>query len=170
MNVIVVNTARFVLFVFLQIFIFNQLEFGFGIHLLMCPLYIMLLPFEMNIIILLMIAFGMGIFVDVFSNTYGLHASSLLLMAYCRPAIFKVFAPRENYDFLKKPTYLDMGHLWFFSTFGLLLLIHNLWFFMLEAFSFNGFLYTIQKVVLSFIFIYLVSILLQILLMKRSNK
>ena len=81
MNVIVVNTARFVLFVFLQIFIFNQLEFGFGIHLLMCPLYIMLLPFEMNIIILLMIAFGMGVFVDVFSNTYGLHASSLLLMA-----------------------------------------------------------------------------------------
>jgi hypothetical protein len=169
MNVIVINTARFVLFVFLQIFIFNQIEFGFGIHLLMCPLYIMLLPFEINIITLMIIAFGMGAFVDVFSNTYGLHASSLLLMAYFRPSIFKLFAPRENYDVLKKPTFLDMGQLWFFSTFGTLPLIHNVWFFMLEAFSFSGFFYSIQKVILSFIFIYFLSLLLQILLVKRSK-
>ena len=149
MNVIVINTARFVLFVFLQIFIFNQIEFGFGIHLLMCPLYIMLLPFEINIITLMIIAFGMGAFVDVFSNTYGLHASSLLLMAYFRPSIFKLFAPRENYDVLKKPTFLDMGQLWFFSTFGTLLLIHNVWFFMLEAFSFAHIWLLMTKIVLS---------------------
>jgi hypothetical protein len=170
MNVIVANATRFVLFVFLQLFIFNQLEFGFGIHLLMCPLYIMLLPFEINIVILLVIAFGMGAFVDIFSNTYGLHASSLLFMAYFRPYIFKVFAPRENYDFLKSPSFLDMGHLWFFSTFSVLLLIHNCWFFILEAFSFSGFLYTLQKIALSFIFIYFLSILMQIILMKRSKK
>jgi hypothetical protein len=136
----------------------------------MCPLYIMLLPFEINVIVLLMIAFGMGALVDIFSNTYGLHASSLLFMAYFRPYIFKVFAPRDNYDVLKNPTFIDMGQLWFFSTFGLLLLIHNSWFFILEAFSFSGFLYTLQKIAISFIFIYLMSILMQLLLIKRSKK
>lgn len=170
MNIIVAYIARFVLFVTLQLLVFSQIELGLGIHLLMCPLYVLLLPFEINIFILLIVAFGMGFILDVFSNTYGLQASSLLLIAYIRPYVFKAFAPRDDYDPLKTPSYVDMGNLWYFSAFGSLLLIHNTWFFLLEAFSFRGILYTIQKIVFSFIFIYLLSLLLQIILVRRSKK
>ena len=170
MNIIIVGVFRFILFVFLQIFIFNQIELGFVIHLLMCPLYVFLLPFEINLFVSMALAFGMGAIVDVFSNTYGLHASSLLLMAYLKPIIFKFFAPREEYDQLKTPTYYDMGHLWFFSAFGALLLIHNSWFFILEAFSFTSFLYTLQKILLSFLIIYLFSLLIQVFFFRRSKK
>jgi hypothetical protein len=170
MNIIVAYIARFVLFVTLQLLVFSQIELGLGIHLLMCPLYVLLLPFEINIFILLIVAFGMGFILDIFSNTYGLQASSLLLIAYIRPYVFKAFAPRDDYDPLKTPSYVDMGNLWYFSTFGSLLLIHNTWFFLLEAFSFRGILYTIQKIVFSFIFIYLLSLLLQIILVRRSKK
>ena len=170
MNIIVAYIARFVLFVTLQLLVFSQIELGLGIHLMMCPLYVLLLPFEINIFILLIVAFGMGFILDVFSNTYGLQASSLLLIAYIRPYVFKAFAPRDDYDPLKTPSYVDMGNLWYFSAFGSLLLIHNTWFFLLEAFSFRGILYTIQKIVFSFIFIYLLSLLLQIILVRRSKK
>lgn len=170
MNIIVAYIARFVLFVTLQLLVFSQIELGLGIHLLMCPLYVLLLPFEINIFILLVVAFGMGFILDIFSNTYGLQASSLLLIAYIRPYVFKAFAPRDDYDPLKTPSYVDMGNLWYFSAFGSLLLIHNTWFFLLEAFSFRGILYTIQKIVFSFIFIYLLSLLLQIILVRRSKK
>lgn len=170
MNIIVAYIARFVLFVTLQLLVFSQIELGLVIHLLMCPLYVLLLPFEINIFILLIVAFGMGFILDIFSNTYGLQASSLLLIAYIRPYVFKAFAPRDDYDPLKTPSYVDMGNLWYFSTFGSLLLIHNTWFFLLEAFSFRGILYTIQKIVFSFIFIYLLSLLLQIILVRRSKK
>jgi len=170
MNIIVAYIARFVLFVTLQLLVFSQIELGLGIHLLMCPLYVLLLPFEINIFILLIVAFGMGFILDIFSNTYGLQASSLLLIAYIRPYVFKAFAPRDDYDPLKTPSYVDMGNLWYFSAFGSLLLIHNTWFFLLEAFSFRGILYTIQKIVFSFIFIYLLSLLLQIILVRRSKK
>ena len=170
MNIIVAYIARFVLFVTLQLLVFSQIELGLGIHLMMCPLYVLLLPFEINIFILLIVAFGMGFILDIFSNTYGLQASSLLLIAYIRPYVFKAFAPRDDYDPLKTPSYVDMGNLWYFSAFGSLLLIHNTWFFLLEAFSFRGILYTIQKIVFSFIFIYLLSLLLQIILVRRSKK
>ena len=169
MNIIVAYIARFVLFVTLQLLVFSQIELGLGIHLMMCPLYVLLLPFEINIFILLIVAFGMGFILDIFSNTYGLQASSLLLIAYIRPYVFKAFAPRDDYDPLKTPSYVDMGNLWYFSAFGSLLLIHNTWFFLLEAFSFRGILYTIQKIVFSFIFIFLLSLLLQIILVRRSK-
>ena len=170
MSVIFSGIFRFVLFVFLQVFVFNQVELGLGICLFICPLYILLLPFEINRFLLMIVAFGMGVIIDLFTNTYGLHASSLLLLSYLRKDIFNIFAPRDGYDPLKSPSYFDMGHLWFFSTFGTLLLIHTSWFFILEAFTFTNIMYTLQKIVLSCFCIYLISLLMQILIIRRGRK
>jgi hypothetical protein len=50
MNNLTKNIIRFVVFAILQALIFNQLEIGYGIHLMVHPLFIMLLPFEMGVI------------------------------------------------------------------------------------------------------------------------
>ncbi len=170
MNALITYFFRFFLFLILQIFIFNQLELGFGIYFLICPLFVMLLPFEINVYLMLSIAFLMGGIIDVFSNTYGLHASALLFFAYLRPFVFKLFSPREGYDSLKKPSVKDQGHLWFFSTFGLLLIIYLLYFFILEAFSLEGLFLILQKTILSFILTYLLSLFLHIFLIIRPKK
>jgi rod shape-determining protein MreD len=81
MNVVVKNSIRFIVLVLLQAFVFNQIEIGFGIHLMVQPLFIMLLPFETGVITLMILGFTLGLILDIFSNTYGLQASSLLLMA-----------------------------------------------------------------------------------------
>ena len=120
MNVVLKNSIRFVLFVLLQALVFNQIEIGFGIHLMVHPLFIMLLPFETGVFTMMILGFGLGIIIDIFSNTYGLHASSLLLMAYMRPIIFKFYGPREGYDPLKEPSVFDMGSRWFVFVFGYL--------------------------------------------------
>jgi hypothetical protein len=88
MNGLTKNSLRFILFAFVQALIFNNLEVGFGIHLMIHPLFIMLLPFEIGAFSLMSIAFVMGAIIDIFSNTYGLYASSLLMMAFFRPIIF----------------------------------------------------------------------------------
>jgi hypothetical protein len=113
----------------MQVLIFNQLEFGFGIHLMIYPLFIMLLPFDIGIFPMLLLAFGLGISIDAFSDTFGLHASSLVMMAYFRPIIFKAFSQREGYDPLKEPSLFDMGTRWFVLVYGYLLLIHHSGFF-----------------------------------------
>ena len=160
---------RFLLFVFLQVFIFNQLEINPYIHIMVSPLYIMLLPFEMSVIRLLLISFLLGIFIDAFSNTFGLHASSLVFLAYIRPVVFRWFAPRDGYDNIKTPSIFDMGNRWFLIVFGILLIFHHLWFFMMESFSFGELLLILQKTFPSALLSFTVCIILQTLFLKKSN-
>jgi hypothetical protein len=129
----------------------------------------MLLPFEMGVISLLGLAFLLGIIIDVFSNTYGLHASSLVMMAYFRPMLFKFYGPREGYDPLKEPNVFDMGNRWFTLVFGFLLLIHNFWFFLVESFQLNQFLFILQKTIFSTVPSFLICLLLQSFLIKKSK-
>jgi hypothetical protein len=169
MNVVLKNSIRFVLFALLQALVFNQIEIGFGIHLMVHPLFIMLLPFETGVFTMMILGFGLGIIIDIFSNTYGLHASSLLLMAYMRPVIFKFYGPREGYDPLKEPSVFDMGSRWFVFVFGYLILIHHFWYFLIEIFRFDQFLLILQKTIFSVIISYLLCIVLQTFLIKKSK-
>jgi len=160
---------RFLLFVFLQVFIFNQLEINPYIHIMVSPLYIMLLPFEMSVIRLLLVSFLLGVFIDAFSNTFGLHASSLVFLAYIRPVVFRWFAPRDGYDNIKTPSIFDMGNRWFLIVFGSLLIFHHLWFFTMESFSFGELLLILQKTFPSALLSFTVCIILQTLFLKKSN-
>ena len=160
---------RLLLFVFLQSFIFNQLEINAVIHIMITPLYIFLLPFERSVISLLLAALVLGLTVDATSNTFGLHTSSLLLFAYLRPVIFRVFSPRDGYDSLKAPSIFDMGNRWFISTFSILLLCHHLWFFTLEAFSLSETLIILQKTLLSSVISFVVCVILQTIFIKRTS-
>ena len=169
MNVVFKNSIRFVLFVMLQALVFNQIEIGFGIHIMVQPLFIMLLPFETGVFTLMILGFALGLIIDVFSNTYGLNASSLLLMAYVRPIIFKFYGPREGYDPLKEPSVFDMGSRWFLFVFGYLILIHHFWYFLVEIFRFDQFLLILQKTIFSVIISYLLCIVLQTFLVKKSK-
>ncbi len=169
MRTIVIQSLRFLFFVFAQVLIFNQIEIGWGIQPMIYPLFILLLPFETSIIPMMLLAFGMGISIDAMSNTYGLHTSSLVLFAYLRPVIFKVFSPRDGYDTLKESNVFQMGHRWFLYVFGTLLLIHHFWFFMIEIFKFNEMAYVIQKLILSSILSYIFCILFQLIFIKRTK-
>lgn len=170
MNNITKHVIRFLLLVILQVMIFNQLELGFGIHIMILPLFVMLLPFEIGIISILSFAFLIGFIADIFSNTYGLHASSLVMLAYFRPMVFKKFAPTEGYDPLKEATFFDMGNSWFFYVFGSLLLIHHFWYFFIEIFRINELFLILQNTIFSCIVSFLMAIVLQILMIKRGQR
>ncbi|MDX2359379.1 MAG: hypothetical protein QNK23_01140 [Crocinitomicaceae bacterium] len=143
---------------------------GFGIQLMIYPLFIILLPVELSVIPLMLAAFSLGIFIDAMSNTYGLHTSALLAMAYSRPMIFDLFAPRDGYDPLLETNVFNMGTGWFLKVFGLLILIHHFWFFMLEMFKLNEIGFVLRKTALSAPLSFLICILLQYLLIQKRAK
>jgi hypothetical protein len=165
-----IHILRFVGFFLIQVLILNQIEIGFGIQIMIYPLFILLLPVEMNVFTLMLVAFGLGIFIDSMSNTYGLHASSLLTMAYFRPVIFKLFAPRDGYDALLETNLFNMGNMWFLKTFGILILIHHFWFFLFEMFKLNELLFVLQKTGLSAVVSFLICILLQYLFIRKPKE
>ena len=170
MNVVYKHTIRFVIFAFLQAMVFNQLNIGFGIHLMIQPLYIMLLPFELTVIPMMGIAFLMGLVIDIISNTYGLNTSSLVLMAYLRPIVFKFYGPREGYDPLKEPTSQDMGASWFTVVYGILLGLHSFWFFLLEIFELGRIGFILQKTIFSGVLSFLLALLIQSFILNSTQK
>ena len=170
MNVVYKHTIRFVIFAFLQAMVFNQLNIGFGIHLMIQPLYIMLLPFELTVIPMMGIAFLMGLVIDIISNTYGLNTSSLVLMAYLRPIVFKFYGPREGYDPLKEPTSQDMGNSWFTVVYGILLGLHSFWFFLLEIFELGRIGFILQKTIFSGLLSFLLALLIQSFILNSKQK
>lgn len=139
-----------ILLVILQVFVFNRLQLGYGIYVMVYPLFILLLPFRMKAAQLLMIAFTMGIVIDVFMNTYGLHASSLLLVAYFRPVIFGFISPCDDYV-RGESTARYANKSKFFLILVFTILLHHIWFFILESFNLNEFLFTLIRIGLSFL-------------------
>lgn len=169
MTRILVHSARFILFAFAQALIFNQLEVGFGIQAMIYPLFILLLPYAINIYLSMFIALSLGFIIDSISNTYGLHASSAVLLAYLRPMIFKLFEPRDGYENVQEFNLYEMDLYWLIYVFGTMLIIHHTWFFTLELFKFNEILFILQKVVLSVPVSMLVCILIQVIFIRKPR-
>ncbi|TDE13923.1 hypothetical protein [Dyadobacter psychrotolerans] len=82
-------TLMILLYLFLQIFIMRNLVlFNYAF----CFVYIagvLLLPADIDRLYLLLIGFATGFVVDVFSNTFGMHASATVLIAYLRPFLIQ---------------------------------------------------------------------------------
>lgn len=159
----------FLTFAFLQILVFNQLEFGFGIHIMVYPLYLLLLPVSINSYMLLAVSFLLGFLIDVFTNTYGLHASSALVFVYLRPYVFSFYSQMEKYEAIKELNIFEMGSTWFLKVFSSLLLFHHLWFFVLEIFNFGELFFILKNTFLSLPFSILGSLILSVLISKRSR-
>lgn len=153
-----------------QVFLFNQVEIGWGAQIFALPLLIMMLPFNLSVFLLMLIAFLIGITVDSFSNTYGLHASSLVLTAYLRPIFFGFFCPREGYDPLKFPNVQDMGFAWYFIIYAPIMFIHLFWFYSIEIFRFSEGLLTLRNISTSFVVSIGFAILFQLSLYKMNAK
>ncbi len=167
---ILTHSVRVALLFIIQVFILNYLEIGYGIQMMIYPIFIFLLPVEMNVFYLMLIAFGFGAFIDIFSDTFGMHASAAVMFAYFRPIIFKLFAPRDGYDALMETNMFQMGFGWFLRTFGILILIHHLWFFLLMIFRVSEILYILQMTGLSAVLSFILCILFQQLFLRKPKK
>ena len=134
------NIVRFLLLWFAQVFIFKQLfwEWNGQVYLQVhiCVLFILLLPFKIPRILTLFLAFVLGIAIDFFYESYGIFAASLVFTAYVRAMVLKILTPREGYGIKDSPTKMSLGDAWFFKYTGLLLLLHFLFYYSIESFTF----------------------------------
>jgi rod shape-determining protein MreD len=148
-NLVFTNIARFILLVFLQIFLLSKIRFFGTINPNIYLLFILLLPFRLQGWITLLIAFATGITIDIFSGTIGLHTSAALVTAFARPAIIKLVGDKADYTPTSQPTLSEMGFSWFISYAGILTLIHSFTLNYLDVFSFSEFFRTFFRSILS---------------------
>ncbi len=155
--------GRFTVLVLLQVLIVKNINLGRYFIFFPYVLFILLLPFNTPKPLTLILAFILGLCIDMFYDTQGMHAAACITMAFARSFVLELFAPREGYDEQLKPTIAYMGVGWFSSYALILILVHHLILFYIEAFTFTEFFRTMLRVLGStlatFGFIYLMQFL-----------
>src|SRR5580658_7192394 len=112
---ILVQLFRFIILVGIQVLVLNNLELNGVFNPYIYPLFILLLPINTPKWLLLLLGFGTGLVIDMFSNTMGMHAAATTLLAYMRPYILNVLQPSGGYEPEDKPTLSNMGFRWFIT-------------------------------------------------------
>lgn len=148
-NEIIKNLFRFVILVLVQVLVLKNIELGMYLNPFLYVLFILMLPFETPKALVLVLSFVTGITIDMFYDTPGMHAAASVFMGFCRPSVLKLFSPRDGYEFGTKPTIQYLGVPWFISYAGILVVLHHLVLFYIEAFRFSDFLFTLLRALTS---------------------
>ncbi len=136
------------LFILVQVYVLCQIP---PLHQFITPylyfLFILWLPFTISRFSLLFVAFLLGIVLDYFLGTPGLHAAPCVLIAYLRPFLINILISKEGAELnYAEPSIRSMG----LAPYGLYVLvltfIHNFYLVLLEWLQFGDFLYFISKV------------------------
>lgn len=165
-STLLVNVFRFVLLLAVQIIIFNNMNFLGYISPFPYLLFIILYPVNGNKFGLLIASFLLGLIMDMFSNSGGIHTTACLILAYFRPFIFKFsFGLSYEYQTVKLNDVLTPER---FSFILLSVVIHHFTLFILEAFQFSFILDILLKTLLSTVFTLLICI--TIIYLIKPNK
>ena len=109
----------------------------------------------------------LGMFVDMFSDSGGVHAAAAVCLAYARPILLKSsFGMLYEHQSIKF-TNTEVGSLISYVTFGTVL--HHLILFSLEIFNITDILLILKKTLFSSIFTIILSVLI-IILFSRNRK
>lgn len=167
---IAINILRFFLLILAQAFILNHLSINGYLHPYAYILFILLLPFETPAWLRLSAAFLLGLGVDLFSGTAGIHAAAATLMAYARPFALKIISSKKDYEQGMKPGINDLGYRWFISYTLLLTFIHHFAFFFIEAFILTEILSILGRIALSTLLSTAIIVLINMLFSTRTKK
>lgn len=148
MPTVLQNIIRFILLVLLQVLVLNNIQFLGYINPYLYILIILALPVQMPRWITLLLAFALGLIIDTFSNTLGMHAFATVLVAFLRNGIIKLFTSIEEGN-NPTPSFYTFGVSAYVKYVVVLVLIHHTTLFILEAFSFTNFWITLAKITLS---------------------
>lgn len=159
----------FVLYLLAQVMLFRQLIFFNSAFCFVYVAFILLLPIETNPLILMFSGFMLGFFVDIFYDSLGLHAMSLVLVAYLRNYWLAAITPQGGYDAGEGPTLAVNGLQWFMVYALPLVFVHHAVLFFTEAGGFGIFWYTMSKVMMSLVFTMSVLLLFQYFSFRRRR-
>ena len=165
-SILIQNSVRFVVLLALQIFIFNNINFNGYINPYPYVLYILLYPVNANKNLLLLGSFALGIVMDMFMNTGGVHTTACIVLAFLRPTILKfTFGLSYEYQTVRVADKLSSER---FMYILISILIHHIILFTLEIFKFSFVIDITIRTLLSTLFTLIISIIIIYLI--KPNK
>lgn len=153
--------------IFLQVFLFNQVDLmisaEYAPYLIVYPLIYMAIPPITNRYVVMTIAFFLGLFIDIFFDSPGVHAGASVAGAYFRRYVLDFLQIQGGLDSLEVIGLRKYNIYWLAQYNGVVLLIHCLFLFSLEIFTFYFLDSILIKAILTTLFSLLMIIVIQLL-------
>jgi rod shape-determining protein MreD len=157
-SAVIMNFARFFLLLIAQIVIFNNIDLFGYVNPFPYILFIILYPVNGNKNALLLSSFLLGLLMDLFWNSGGIHTTACLTLAYLRPYLFKFsFGLSYEYQTVKILDKLSPER---FSFIVLSVILHHFTLFILEIFTLMSIWEIIVRTLVSTIYTTILSILI----------
>lgn len=141
----------FISLVLIQVLIFNNILFLGYVNPYVYLTFVFLYPLQTNRFPFLSLAFLLGLCVDLFTNSGGVHAFATLFVAYLRLFFVKNIFKKDTSDFLlfslREESFRKV-----FNYISILTVIHHFILFSLTNFSFGNLSYVLTNTLLSSIF------------------
>jgi rod shape-determining protein MreD len=148
MLLVIQNILLFIILILVQTLLLNNIQFLGFINPYIYVLFILSLPVRLPRWITLLLGFSLGLIIDAFSNTLGLHAFATTLVAYARSFIINLFTSIDEGN-NPTPSFHTFGVGAYVKYVFFMVFMHHTALFALEAFTFSHFWLISFKVVLS---------------------
>lgn len=169
-RIITSNFIRFVLLVFIQVFLLKNIGYFNLSSPFLYILFILLLPFETPNWLLFILAFLTGLTVDSFYDTLGINAAACSALALVRIVFINITVQRLSFEIEPEPKLGIMGFRWFFFYAGILTLVHHAILFLIEDFSLIDIEYTLIRIGLSSVFTVFLILLAEFIFYRKKER
>jgi len=167
-NFLSIHTLRFVILLLLQVLLLSYVNFMGYINPYPYILFVLLFPVKNNRMLFILLSFLLGLSIDMFLDSGGIHAAATVTIAFLRPAALKFsFGAVYEHQTVKFST-ADFGQR--ITYIAILTGIHHLILFSLEIFNFYKILLILQNTLFSSIFTILISLLITIIFNGTNKK
>ena len=158
------------IFILIQIYVLNQVLFNGFSNPYIYIILIICLPQNTSRWLLLSFAFILGILVDSFEISLGIHSTACVLIAFIKPSIERIIIPRNTISeeddlFLQKLGYKIFSIYSFF-----MILIHHSTLFLLVHFNIETLLKDVWKIILSSFITFIIIFICQFFFFKRNKR
>lgn len=139
---------RFIVLALIQIFVLDNIQFLGYINPMIYVLFILSLPVRFPKWLSLLLAFLMGLIIDIFSNTLGMHTFATVFLAFVRIPVTNLIV-RFDEGVNPVPSFKTFGVNNYVKYVVICVLLHHFTLFFIESFSLAGFLFTLIKILAS---------------------
>lgn len=167
-NIFSKNTVRFIVLLLVQVVVLSHINFMGFVNPYVYILFIILYPIKNNRMLFILLSFLLGLLVDMFLDSGGIHAAASVTIAFIRPVALKTsFGAVYEHQALKFNSIALGQRITYITT---LTFIHHLVLFSLEFFNLSKIILILKSTLFSSIFTIILCVLMTILFSSSNKK
>lgn len=129
---------------------------------------ILMMPYQTSPYLLMLVGFSLGLTVDLFMNTIGQNAAASTFLAFVRPSVIRLISKKDYAEISSSPNAYINGFAWYASYVLLCCLLHSIFLYTIEVFSFANYTQTIIRILTGTLLSTTLIVIIEYLTQKRK--